>query len=268
TGIANNSIGLKVAGATADGTVKIYGESRTVYVGTPFGIIIDGAFGDWAGIQGHEDPAGDVEKPAGLPVNPNIDINATKHTNDTSNVYFYARVYGDRILAGLTQVYRGVVGAGAGQPQPVEEADVYDYLYINFTVSAVGKEYSIQVVGKDGEVLSKKVLEKDILAMVWSENTELSARLTVACAAGELELGIPSVDGQITTYTVTMSDWLGKDTTSVIFSAQHGDASASDPSTPKAPEFTQLPFFAVLLLGALVAIARKAKPLKSSLSLF
>ncbi|MEM3444912.1 MAG: NosD domain-containing protein, partial [Thermoplasmata archaeon] len=233
TGIASNSIGLKVAGATADGTVKISGESRTVYVGTPSGIIIDGAFGDWAGIQGHEDPAGDVAMKATLPVNPNIDINATKHTNDTGNVYFYARVYGDRILAGLTQVYRGVVGGGAGQPQPVEEADVYDYLYINFTVSVLGKEYSIQVVGKDGEVLSKKVLEKDILAMVWwSENTELSARLTVACGAGELELGIPFADGQITTYTVTMSDWIGKDTSSVIFS-YHESTRASQEIQPK-----------------------------------
>ncbi|MEM3886961.1 MAG: hypothetical protein QXO11_00795, partial [Thermoplasmata archaeon] len=105
----------------------------------------------------------------------------------------------------------------SGTPTPIEEVDIYDYLYINFTVSAVGKEYSIQVVGKDGVVLSKKVLEKDIQAMVWTESTGLTASLTVACAAGELELGIPFADGQITTYTVTMSDWIGEDTTSVIF---------------------------------------------------
>ncbi|MEM4307985.1 MAG: NosD domain-containing protein [Thermoplasmata archaeon] len=234
SGIANNSIGLKVAGATVEGTVKVYGESKVVYVGAPTGIIIDGAFGDWAGIQGHDDPAGDVAMiPTTLPANSNIDINATKYTNDTNNVYFYAKVYGDKIMAGLTQVYRGVAGGGqSGTPTPIEEVDIYDYLYINFTVSAVGKEYSIQVVGKDGVVLSKKVLEKDIQAMVWSESTGLSASLTVACAAGELELGIPFADGQITTYTVTMSDWIGKDTTSVIFS-YHGGIRASGEIQPK-----------------------------------
>ncbi|MCX8174568.1 MAG: hypothetical protein N3F63_08215, partial [Thermoplasmata archaeon] len=191
--------------------------------------IIDGAFGDWAGVQPHDDPAGDVAMtPATLPVNTNIDLNATKYTNDTNNVYFYAKVDGDRIMAGLTQVYRGVAGGGqGGTPQPVEELDVYDYLYINYTVVSVGKEYSIQVVGKDCSVISKKVVEKDIQAVVWTENTGLTASLTVACTGGELELGIPFADGQITTYTVTMTDWQGKDTTSVIFRINGDDTRTS-----------------------------------------
>ncbi|MEM4293427.1 MAG: hypothetical protein QXJ27_04590, partial [Thermoplasmata archaeon] len=139
------------------------------------------------------------------------------------------------------------------------EADVYDYLYINFTVSAVGKEYSIQVVGKDGEVLSKKVLEKDIQAMVWSENTELSARLTVACGAGELELGIPSVDGQITTYTLTMSDWLGKDATSVIFTSHHGENIESAVIDMRGVDENFTVFWSVLLLCVVFIFVRRKK---------
>jgi len=218
SGVANNSVGVEIVSAVADGTVKIDGSSRTVYVGEPHGIIIDGAFGDWTNIPASWDPNDDVATPANLPVNPNLDINCTKHANDTAAAYFYAKVNGDTILAGLTQMYRGVAvpGNGRGTGSVVEMADLYDYAYINFTVGERGKEYSILIKGKNGEVLSKKVQSRDLDSAQWSEDTTMSNALTVACSGGELELGIPFTDGNITTYTVTMTDWQGKDTTSVI----------------------------------------------------
>jgi len=217
--VANNSVGLKIVSVGADGTTMIYGSSRTVYVGEPNGIIIDGAFGDWTNIPASWDPNNDVAMtPANLPVNPNLDINCTKHANDTASAYFYAKVNGTTILAGLTQMYRGVAvtGNGTGTGSVVEMADLYDYAYINFTVGEIYKEYSIQIKGKNGDVLSKKVLEHDIgSGNPWTENATLTEHLTVACSGGELELGIPFADGNITTYTVTMTDWEGKDATGV-----------------------------------------------------
>ncbi|MGC9060537.1 MAG: hypothetical protein ACP5JR_04820, partial [Thermoplasmata archaeon] len=217
SGINGNSIGLRISGAKAEGIAIIYGETKIVYVGAPTGIIIDGAFGDWAQIPAHDDPQNDVRmQPSTLPVDKNIDINATKYTNDTNNVYFYAKVYGDKIFAGLTQIYRGIAGQpGGASPALIESIDAYDYAYINYTDTAIGKEYSIQITGKNGEIVSKKVLEREITGGVWKESQTLNGSLTVACAGGELELGV-QYSGQITTYRVEMTNWEGSDATAEL----------------------------------------------------
>jgi len=256
SGVANNSVGVEIVSAVADGTVKIDGSSRTVYVGEPHGIIIDGAFGDWTNIPASWDPNDDVATPANLPVNPNLDINCTKHANDTAAAYFYAKVNGDTILAGLTQMYRGVAVTGNGTGPAIETMDAYDYAYINFTVSETGKEYSILITGKNGEVLSKKVQSRDLGSAQWSEDTTLSNALTVACSGGELELGIPFTDGNITTYTVTMTDWQGKDATSVIVAQHENDPFGS--GKVGVFEFSQGALIAITL-GLLMVIALRRR---------
>ncbi|MEM4293803.1 MAG: hypothetical protein QXJ27_06530, partial [Thermoplasmata archaeon] len=219
TGVKNNSIGVKIESARVDGTMIVYGNPKPVYVGIPDGIIVDGAFGDWRSISQHSDPLNDVAmRPGILPQNPDIDLRATKHTRNDNTVYFYAKVNGNKVLAGLTQIYKGQAGSpGGGTPSPVEEIDTCDYAYINFTSPGIGREYSIQIVGKDGEVTGKKVLEKDILGVGWIENNVLGESLNIACSGGELELGMPFGEGEITAYTVEMTDWQGKDTTNLIF---------------------------------------------------
>ncbi|MCX8173194.1 MAG: hypothetical protein N3F63_01075 [Thermoplasmata archaeon] len=219
SGIENNSTGLKIESASVEGTVMVYGSPKAVYVGQPGGIIIDGAFGDWTNISSYPDPLNDLTMhPGNLPPNPDIDLVETKRADDGSSIYFYARVAGDRVLAGLTQVYRGhAASSGGGTPTIAEEVDTFDYAYINFTLPSIGREYSIQITGKLGEVISKSVMEKDILSVGWNENYVLSAALRVACADGELEIGMPFGEGTITAYTVEMTNWQGSDTTRLIF---------------------------------------------------
>ncbi|MEM3397254.1 MAG: hypothetical protein QW620_06705 [Thermoplasmata archaeon] len=219
SGIKNNSVGLKIEKATAEGTMMVHGNPRAVYVGTPDRIIIDGAFADWQNISQHSDALNDVAmQPGILPQNLNIDLTATKHTENENALYFYAKVNGDKVLAGLTQIYKGQAGSGGGgTPSVVEAIDTCDYAYINFTLPGIGREYSIQIVGKLGEVISKKVMEKDILSVGWSENYVLSECLNIACAGGELELEMPFGEGKITAYTVEMTNWQGKDSTNLIF---------------------------------------------------
>lgn len=134
----------------SDAILRVKSEPFRAYLGHPSGIIIDGAFGDWT--EPKTDP-----KDSALPAH--IDIRSYDGKNDTRNLYFYLGVRKD-IMAGVLVPERYVEGMPNQNithisPTPTGE----DVLRIH--INADGKRYYVEILGKEGKILSSKLYHWD-----------------------------------------------------------------------------------------------------------
>ncbi|MDD4307541.1 MAG: lamin tail domain-containing protein [Thermoplasmata archaeon] len=93
------TLGIELAGANCSAGEPTVRNTQTIlqYVGTPTGLAVDGAFGDWAAVQGSDDPVGDVisQTPNATFLNANIDLTEVRlGLQDDGALYYQFAVDG------------------------------------------------------------------------------------------------------------------------------------------------------------------------------
>ncbi|MCX8173613.1 MAG: helix-hairpin-helix domain-containing protein [Thermoplasmata archaeon] len=204
-----------VASVTADVPYRIVGAGGKAYFGSlPSGIVIDGAFGDWEGVQKGTDVPGDAPR--------NIDLREYASAI-SSNAYFYMAVDGSMLAGCEIPVVAGRPPVQPGPPAPVvikenlglDVARVYIDL-INSTINTfnpamISHGYLIELQGRNGQVVSAKVWK-------WENGMRAeeisSSNIVYGLSDGKIEIGIglavlPGIDGS-TKFYFEMSNWLGE----------------------------------------------------------
>ena len=225
---AGKAFGFSLAGGSdiIANTRAVSVESRSLQMtyigGQTHGIVIDGAFSDWAGCPDHPDPANDVS-------DANIDVTGFRLASDPSSLYFYLQVGGAMMGgAGIPEAKtrppeRPSGGGGGPVTLPVLVGEDSVFLFIDTDRDAatgytggglpLGAEYMVNITGQYGRIGSKRLHAfsgGDRSAWSWTPVAELLAatdetRLEAAIAAAAL--GNPA--GNISVYYFT-TDWRQK----------------------------------------------------------
>jgi hypothetical protein len=226
--------------------VTISGEGYTGYVGSaPDRIVIDGAFGDWAGVKGYPDNIEDST----IEGNTNIDIREHRTVEASNALSFFVRVdgkmmQGTELLMEPISVVEKDLRGGSSDPtsivmtvkEPVINGQDYAYFMLDldnnqFTgfnmKNQIGAEYMLRLVGQSGEIQTSELYEyyDDSPAMKPDgmgsliKNRELSndvwvkvADIDSACDSKRLETQVLSKylnnnDLSNIDYYILMTDW-------------------------------------------------------------
>lgn len=200
--------------------VAIVGEPAVAYVTAPPAmIVIDGAFGDWAGRT-----SADVDA---IPVGEaNIDMDAVGAVNTTDSSYFYVSVVGEMCGGSYVPMIvtkpSGGGGGGGGIFLPARKTgeDVLR-IYIDSDLSqttgyqmssaskSIGADYLVEIKGLDGEIKSKTL-------MSYSGDHWTTVNAPVIDAANDyhqIELGLATTQiagSSSWDYVVETTDWRGR----------------------------------------------------------
>ncbi|MEM3493283.1 MAG: hypothetical protein QXD15_02880, partial [Thermoplasmata archaeon] len=211
-----NAYGFAVSGVNTNVPYRIVGSGGKAYFGSlPSGIVIDGAFGDWQGVEKGSDAIGDAPK--------NIDLKEYASKIET-NAYFYMAVDGT-MVAGCEIP---VLGARPPvQPGPITPAVVKENLgldiarvYIDLVNSTVNPSkpamiqhgYLIELQGRNGQVISAK-------AWKWENGVKADEIQNPEILYGlnngriELSVGLDTLSGisPSSRFYFEMSNWLGEE---------------------------------------------------------
>ncbi|MEM3395999.1 MAG: FG-GAP-like repeat-containing protein [Thermoplasmata archaeon] len=194
---------------------RIVGNGGKAYFGSlPSGIVIDGAFGDWQGVQKGFDVPGDAGK--------NIDLREYASAI-TNNAYFYMAVDGTMLAGCEIPVLGARPPVQPGPPTPVvikenlgmDVARVYIDLMnstINtFNPAMISHGYLIELQGRNGQVVSAK-------AWKWENGVKAeeiqNPNIVHGLSDGKIEFSVgldtlPGTDGNSKFY-FEMTNWLGE----------------------------------------------------------
>ncbi|MEM4293419.1 MAG: DUF835 domain-containing protein, partial [Thermoplasmata archaeon] len=213
--------GFAVSGVNTNVPCRIVGSGGKAYFGSlPSGIVIDGAFGDWQGVQKGSDASGDAGQ--------NIDLREYASAI-ASNAYFYMAVDGTMLAGCEIPVLGARPQQGPVGPVVLKEnlgldvARVYIEL-LNSTINTfnpamIQHGYLIELQGRNGEVISAK-------AWKWENGVRAEEIQNPGIAHGlsngriEFSVGLdklPGIDPNSKFY-FEMSNWLGeKDASEVAY---------------------------------------------------
>ncbi|MEM3413798.1 MAG: DUF835 domain-containing protein, partial [Thermoplasmata archaeon] len=155
-----NAYAFAVSSMDTNVPYRIVGNGGKAYFGSlPSGIVIDGAFGDWQGVQKGVDVPGDADK--------NIDL-LEYASAITNNAYFYMAVDGT-MLAGCEIPVLGArppVQPGPSMPVVIKEnlgmdvarvyIDLMNSTINTFNPAMISHGYLIELQGRNGQVISAK----------------------------------------------------------------------------------------------------------------
>ena len=144
--ISINGIGVREA---ADAIVHTDAEAFKAYVGNPASIKIDGAFGDWTNVK--DDPLNET-------VPQNIDIRQYNSYDDRNNLYFYVGVE-KGMMAGVLvpEKYSEGKPSNNASTNPIKPPETGEDILRVHILTDDNKEYTIQVLGKNGDIVSYSV---------------------------------------------------------------------------------------------------------------
>ena len=265
------------ASVTSDGVqssfahVYVQGFAVRAYADAPpEGVLIDGAFADWAGrtvIDSDETP---VE-------NPNIDIDEVGTSNDTDRSYFFVSVHGEMCMGTyLPKSCSRPMGAGNGTVVPLRKtAEDFMRLYVDSDrSSATGHRVSAgqMTIGADRLIvvsgLCREVRETTLSMYVGGAWTEMVAHMDVEIDQARMELGVDAAllgaSGEVD-LIVFSTDWSKEQ--DIAFSVSEDPDSRSivlpgttvtypGPVTESLPEFGDVAVPVVLMLVMFVIALR------------
>jgi len=214
------SVSVSKLGVESDfADVSIVGEPAKAYVSAPpSAIVIDGAFGDWAGrITADTDS---------LPVlNPDIDINATGAVNSTLASYFYVSVKGQICNGSFVPTIKmkptgGSGGGGLVIPTRITGEDllriyidsdrnVSTGVPISMSSKVIGADYLVEIVGMDGVIDTRSLMVYQ--GGVWTLLP--SATVNASNDAQRIEVGVfsASIGGSSSIdFIIQTTDWRGR----------------------------------------------------------
>ena len=213
-----------VESVLCDVPYRIVGNGGKAYFGgLPQEIVIDGAFGDWQGVQKGSDAIGDVG-------DKNIDLREYASRIE-SNAYFYMGVDGSMLAGCEIPVLQNRPGPPGPPPQPVSPVEnlgkdiarVYIDL-LNSTINTfmphmIQHGYLIELEGRDGVVLSAR-------AWHWEAGQRgdeiTNASIVYGLSDGKIEFSVDLSALQGITadskFYFEMSNWMGlKDASEVAY---------------------------------------------------
>ncbi|GEM_PF-1669053 len=228
------------------------GLGAKAYIGTPYMIDIDGAFGDWDSVGTRTDPT-DSDIPQ------RIDITDYQGVRDgvQGEAYFYLKVHGD-IMAGalVPEGYIEGMPTEGNQPAPVIGEDVAR-IYVR---TSGGDRYMVEIKGKNGDVIGSSLY-------VYSETgwRFLSDNVNVAKDESRMEVSLPlseignPSDMSISFYT---SDWEDNSDSTGVFDMtdySQGSTRAYSSEVTPVPEFGTviLPMIATIVISLIVLRRRR-----------
>jgi len=219
-------------------------EKRVAYTSVPSGIVIDGAFADWDGVPGQNDPSGDLStadytlRDAHHPppesevvYNGNIDIRGYAATVSNGRLNFYMRV--DKEMLGgfktLSERLRtsGGPGGGAGGRKEVPTGEDAAYIFIDSDGNAdtgyspdfsegrfpVGADYMVKVTGKNGQILKRTLYSHSGSRGEWRWNSIGSVSAEVDFSRMEVGVDLSTIGmSSSSPYAVYFytTDWTGQ----------------------------------------------------------
>jgi hypothetical protein len=216
-------------------SVTVTGGPVKAYIASaPPSIQIDGAFADWIGLTEADSDSTQMN-------DPNVDITSAGAVNTTTASSFYASVVGE--MCGGSFVPAQITkpsGPGGGTVLPPKKSgeDILRiYLDTDMSVTTgsvvihpsktIGADYMIEVLGLNGEITSKSILEfaseswNHVSGTILAANDEQQIELSVSAAS---ILGASSLD-----FIIEMTDWRGW--SDIATSAPQGTRSADMPGT-------------------------------------
>ncbi|MEM4161361.1 MAG: right-handed parallel beta-helix repeat-containing protein, partial [Thermoplasmata archaeon] len=233
-------------GVATDVPYRIVGNGGKAYYGSlPSGIVIDGAFGDWQGVEKDTDGSGDAGQ--------NIDLREYASAI-AGNAYFYMAVDGTMLAGCEIPVLGARPPVQPGPPMPVvikenlgmDVARVYIDLMnstINtFNPAMIQHGYLIELQGRNGQVISAK-------AWKWENGVKgkeiQNPNIDYGLSDGKIEFSVAGSAlaglNNDTKFYFEMTNWLGeKDASEIAYRAgkiQHQNtiANGGTKGTPHAP---------------------------------
>ncbi|MEM3444811.1 MAG: NosD domain-containing protein [Thermoplasmata archaeon] len=202
-------------GVATDVPYRIVGNGGKAYYGSlPSGIVIDGAFGDWQGVEKDTDASGDASQ--------NIDLREYASTI-ASKAYFYLAVDGTMLAGCEIPVLGARPPVQPGPPMPVvikenlgmDVARVYIDLMnstINtFNPAMISHGYLIELQGRNGQVVSAR-------AWKWENGVKAeeiqNPNIVHGLSDGKIEFSVavvalPGINND-TKFYFEMTNWLGE----------------------------------------------------------
>ncbi|MEM3524492.1 MAG: DUF2341 domain-containing protein, partial [Thermoplasmata archaeon] len=210
-----NAYAFAVSSVDTNVPYRIVGNGGKAYFGSlPSGIVIDGAFGDWQGVQKGVDVPGDVTR--------NIDLREYASAI-ASNAYFYMAVDGTMLAGCEIPVLGARPPVQPGPPTPVvikenlgmDVARVYIDLMnstINtFNPAMISHGYLIELQGRNGQVISAR-------AWKWENGVKAeeiqNPNIAHGLSDGKIEFSVSGTALQgltnDTKFYFEMTNWLGE----------------------------------------------------------
>ncbi|MEM4308454.1 MAG: NosD domain-containing protein [Thermoplasmata archaeon] len=241
-----NAYAFAVSSVDTNVPYRIVGNGGKAYFGSlPSGIVIDGAFGDWQGVEKGSDVSGDASQ--------NIDLREYASAI-ASNAYFYMAVDGTMLAGCEIPVLGARPPVQPGPPTPVvikenlgtDVARVYIDLMnstINtFNPAMISHGYLIELQGRNGQVVSAR-------AWKWENGVKAeeiqNPNIAHGLSDGKIEFSVAGSAlaglNNDTKFYFEMTNWLGeKDASEIAYRAgkiqqQNIETNIGTRGTPHAP---------------------------------